>query len=220
MSAAIATNVQELVIPEKYIYVVLLDRDPIYVGCSDEPERIGSTLVDVRKKLGHPLHGRVAIKVVDFNSMPTVNSGGRGNALTNLENLLISMHAWQTGSFHCNGIQRGGTKKGGWIKDETAFKVLMTIYHAMGLPTTPNATKTLALLEWDEIEKKRDSAKALVMYAESVAKNNPQTRGLRFAHCTKNTGPSPHLTGNAPKVVCIVPCGASSKVAYPLKPKP
>jgi len=209
--------IQTLNIPHRYIYVVLLGGKPIYVGCSGEPERIGSTLVDVRKKVGRRLHGMVAIKVVDFDSMPSVASGGRGNPLTNLENLLIAMHAWQTKSFHCNRITNNGIRKGGWINGKKALGDLMTIYEKLGLPTERDKKDVLASLDWDEIEKKRDSAKALVMYAESVAKKNSQVRGLRFAHCTKNTGPAPHLTGNKPKVVCIVPRKATSGVSYPLK---
>ena len=215
MAAALVLDTQTLVIPRRYIYIVLLDSKPVYVGCSDQPERIGSTLVQIRNKAGDALHGRVSIKVVDFTHLPRIETGGRGNLLTNVENLLIAMHAWQTGSFHYNGIQRGGTKKGGWIENEEAMKTLMGIYSGLGLPVHPKYEEVMASLEWDKIEKKRGREKRLAVYAESVAEFNPQSLGLRFAHCTKQKTGAPHLTSNSPALVCTVTCGNSPKIGYP-----
>lgn len=182
------------------------------------PNRINPR--NLRRKVGKPLHGRVAIKVIDFNGMPTPDSGGKRNALTNLEYLLIAMHAWQTGSFHWNSIQRHGIKKGGGIKNKDSMSALMDIYVKLCLPVQPNKKDVLDKLDLAEETKEQGSAKGLAMYAESIAPGDTGTRGLRFAQCAKNTGLAPHLTGNKPAVVCTVTCKKSPAVKYPLKSKP
>jgi hypothetical protein len=127
------------------------------------------------------------------------------------------MHGWHTGSLRYNGVQNDkGTKKGGWIRNESAFKTVRGIYENLGLPSTHEKNKALDSLNWEKVTRDHGSARGLVVYSEVSEPGSKDVIGLRFAHCTYNTSrTAPHLTGNNPAVVCKLTCEAEPTVEYP-----